>query len=106
MIKLGPSKCPYSMNIHDLFSSKKLSEQLALENYQQRNGVVDYRLPGVCNHYFAKRTWSGLYDGEVCLTCVVSKTVKGQLRYTWKINGKRIAEKQIPAEFNALGVFA
>jgi hypothetical protein len=28
------------------------------------------------------------------------------LRYTWQINGKRIAEKQIPAEFNLLGVFA
>ena len=93
-------------SIHDLFSSKKLSEQLALENYQQRNGVVDYCLPGVCNHYFTKYDLQGQRDGEVCLTCVVSKTVKGQLRYTWKINGKRIAEKQIPAEFNALGVFA
>jgi hypothetical protein len=28
------------------------------------------------------------------------------MRYTWAINGKRIAEKQIPAEFNLLGVFA
>jgi hypothetical protein len=93
------------MNINDLFQSKKLSEQLALENYQQRNGVVDYRLPGVCNHYFAKYDLQGQRDGEVCLTCVVSKTVKGQLRYIWKIDGKRIAEKMIPAEFNALGAF-
>jgi len=94
------------MNIHDLFQSKKLSETLALENYQQRNSVVDCRLNGVCNHYFAKYDLNGQRDGEVCLTCVVSKTVKGQLRYTWQVNGKRIAEKQIPAEFNALGVFA
>ena len=99
------------MNIHDLFQSKKLSETLALEYYQQLNGVVDYgvvdyRLPGVCHHYFAKYDLNGQRDGEVCLTCVVSKTVKGQLRYTWQVNGKRIAEKQIPAEFNALGVFA
>jgi hypothetical protein len=27
------------------------------------------------------------------------------LRYTFQINGKRIAEKQIAAEFNALGAF-
>jgi hypothetical protein len=40
------------MNITDLFESIKLTEKLALENYQQRNGVVDYRLDGVCNHYF------------------------------------------------------
>ena len=94
------------MNITDLFDSIKLSEQLALENYQQRNGVVDYRLDGVCNHYFAKYDLNGNRNGELCLTCKVSKTVKGQLRYTFQIDGKRIAEKQIPAQFNALGVFA
>jgi hypothetical protein len=94
------------MNINDLLDSIKLSEQLALENYQQRNGVVDYRLPGVCNHYFAKYDLQGTRDGEVCLTCKVSKTVKGSLRYTFQINGKRIAEKQIAAEFNLLGAFA
>jgi hypothetical protein len=93
------------MNINDLFDSKKLSETLALENYQQRNGVVDYRLDGVCNHYFSKYDLQGHRDGEVCLTCVVSKTVKGQLRYNWKIDGKRIAEKMIPSEFLSLGVF-
>ena len=100
-----PPKCPSSMNITDLFDSIKLSEQIALEHYQQLNGVVDYRLPGVCNHYFAKYDLNGTRDGEVCLTCKVSKTVKGQLRYTFQINGKRIAEKQIAAEFNALGAF-
>ena len=94
------------MNITDLYDSIKLSEQIALEHYQQLNGVVDYRLPGVCNHYFAKYDLQGQRDGEVCLTCKVTKTVKGQLRYTFQIDGKRIAEKQIPAEFNLLGVFA
>jgi hypothetical protein len=94
------------MNITDLFDSIKLSEQLALENYQQRNGVVDYCLPGVCEHYFAKYDLQGIRNGEVCLTCKVTKTVKGQLRYTFQIDGKRIAEKSIPAEFNLLGVFA
>ena len=93
------------MNITDLFDSIKLSEQLALENYQQRNGVVDYRLPGVCNHYFAKYDLNGTRDGEVCLTCKVSKTVKGQLRYTFQVDGKRIAYKEIWTKFNLLGAF-
>ena len=93
------------MNINDLFQSKKLSETLALENYQQRNGVVDYRLDGVCNHYFSKYDLQGNRDGEVCLTCKVSKTVKGQMRYTWQIDGKRIAEKRIVSEFLARGAF-
>ena len=94
------------MNVLDLFESIKLTETLALENYQARNGVVDYRLDGVCNHYFAKYDWNRERSGEICLTCKVSKTVKGQLRYTWKIDGKRIAEKMIPSEFLSLGVFA
>ena len=93
------------MNITDLYDSIKLSEQLALENYQQRNGVVDYRLDGVCNHYFPKYDLQGNRDGEICLTCKVSKTVKGQFRYTFQINGKRIAEKLIPSEFLKLGAF-
>ena len=93
------------MTINDLFESKKLSETLAFENYQQRNSVVDYRLDGVCNHYFSKYDLQGNRDGEVCLTCKVSKTVKGQLRYTWQIDDKRVTEKMIPSEFLSLGVF-
>ena len=35
---MEPPKCPSSMNINDLYDSIKLSEELALENYQHRNG--------------------------------------------------------------------
>jgi len=92
-------------SIHELNDSIKLSEQLALEHYEKLNGVVDYRLPGVCNHYFASYDLHGDRDGEICLTCKVSKTVKGQVRYTWQINGKRIAEKYIVTQFVELGAF-
>ena len=95
------------MNTTDLLHSIKLTETLALENYNQRNGVVDYRLDGVCNHYFP--IYEGMNpsyrNGEICLSCRVSKTVKGQLRYTFRIDGKRIAEKRIVSEFLALGAF-
>jgi hypothetical protein len=91
------------MKTTDLLDSIKLSEQYALENYQQRNGVVDYKLPGVCNHYSAKYDREGHRIGEICLTCKVSKTVKGQLRYTFQIDGKRIAYKEIWTKFNLLG---
>lgn len=94
------------MNINDLYDSLKLSENLAEENYQQRNGVVDYRLPGVCNHYFAKYDLEGQRDGEIMLTCKLSKTVKGQMRYTYSINGKCIAKKMIVSEFLSLGAFS
>ena len=96
------------MTTNDLFDSIKLTETLALENYQARNGVVDYRLDGVCNHYFP--IWDNanpsFKTGEIVLTCKVSKTIKGQLRYNFLINGKRVAEKSIGSEFVKLGAFA
>ena len=97
------------MNINDLFESIKLTEQLALENYQARNEVIDYRLDGVCNHYFPQYDTLGTdpsyQNGEIKLTCKVLKTVKGQLRYTFQVNGKRVAEKMIPSTFLSLGAF-
>ena len=95
------------MSITDILESIKLTEDLALENYIQRNGVIDYRLDGVCNHYFPLYTGGNpSYKlGEILLTCKVSKTVKGQLRYTFQLDGKRIAEKRIVSEFLSLGAF-
>ena len=96
------------MNINNLYDSIKLSENLAEENYQQRNGVVDYRLDGVCNHYFPLYVGANpsYKNGEILLTTKLSKTVKGQFRYTYQINGKRIAKKLIVSEFLLLGAFA
>ena len=91
------------MQLQDLYQNITLTEELALENYQQRNGVVDYKLPGVCNHYFAKYDAKGNRNGEVCLTCKVSKTVKGQLRYTFQIDGKRVSKGQIDHSMLLLG---
>ena len=95
------------MNINDLYDSIKLSENLAEENYQQRNGVVDYRLDGVCNHYFPLYVGANpsYKNGEILLTTKLIKTVKGQFRYTYQINGKRIAKKLIVSEFLLLGGF-
>ena len=93
------------MNILDIYDSITLTEQLALENYTQRNGVIDYRLDGVCNHYFPKYDLNGNRNGEIVLTCKAIKTVKGQLRYNYQINGKRIAKQRIDHEFLRLGAF-
>ena len=93
------------MNVNDYLDAVKLTEQLALENYEQRNGVVDYRLPGVCHHYMATYDMNGKRNGELCLSCTVSKTVKGQLRYTFKVNDERIAYKELYWKFRVLGAF-
>ena len=91
--------------LHDLYRNIELSEQLALENYNARNGVIDYHLDGVCNHHFAAFDANGQMSGEIVLSCRVTKTVSGNLRYTWRINGERVAKRNIDHEFIRLGAF-
>lgn len=93
------------MKLQDLYSSIALSEQIADEHYHKLNGVVDYNLPGVCNHYFAKYDGSGQRSGEICLTVKRSKTVKGHMRYTYQIDGKRTAKHEVDHKFISLGAF-
>ena len=92
-------------NVQDLYDSIKLTEQLAHEHYDKVNSGVDFNLPGVCNHYFAKYDLNGDRNGEIMLTCKVSKTVKGAFRYTYQIDGKRIAKREIDHKFLSLGAF-
>lgn len=93
------------MRLQDFYDSITLTEKLAEENYQQRNSVVDVGLAGECNHYFSKYDWNGNRVGEICLTCKVKKSVNGQLRYTWQVDGKRIAKKDIDHKFLRMGAF-
>jgi hypothetical protein len=94
------------MNINDLYDSIILTENLAKDNYNQRNSVVDCGLPGVCNHYFPMFDLQYNRIGEVCLTAKLIKTVKGAFRYTYQINGKRIAKKMIVSEMHLLGALS
>jgi hypothetical protein len=90
------------MNTQQLFDSIQLSEEIAMENFQQRNKLhfLTGRLDGVCEHFFPSKI---CYPLDICLRTKVSQTVKGQFRYTFEINGKRIAKKLIPSEFQKLG---
>jgi len=93
------------MTADDLFDSIRAAEDLALGVFNQRNGVVDYRLPGVCNLYTP--IYFGNYKQfEIKLTCTVSKTKTGKLRYCFKINDKRVACKDILKTYQTLGAFA
>jgi len=91
------------MKLMDLYQSIALTEEIAMEHYNKLNGQFDYNLPGVCNHYFAKYDGNNERTGEIVLTCRVAKTVKGQVRSTYQIDGKRIAKKHIDWKFLQLG---
>ena len=104
MYNLRAPNNPDKMDANDLFDSIRCAENMALENYKQRNGVVDYGLPGVCNLY------SPIYFGdykqfEIKLTCTVRRTYKKKLRYDFKINDKRVACKDILKTYQTLGAF-
>lgn len=92
-------------NLQDLHQSIKLSEELATENYQARNRRTDLNVPGECNHYFPKYDSEGNRDGELILYCKLFRTVNGDLRYTYRLNGKRIAKRNIHDQFLKLGGF-
>jgi len=93
------------MTANDLFDSIKAAENLALEVFNQRNGVVDYGLPGVC-HLFTPIYFGDYKQFEIKLTCTVRRTYKKKLRYDFKVNDKRTACKDILKVFQTLGAFA
>jgi outer membrane receptor for ferrienterochelin and colicin len=69
--------------------------------------VIDYRLDGVCNHYFP--IYEGVNpsykNGEIKLTCKVAKTVKGQLRYTFNSMVSVSHRSGLSLTFLSLGAF-
>ena len=93
------------MNATDLVQSIRSAEDLALEVYNQRNGVVDYGLTGVC-HLFTPVYFGDYKQFEIKLTCTVRRTYKKKMRYDFKINDKRVACKDILKTYQTLGAFA
>jgi len=93
------------MTADDLFDSIRAAEDLALGVFNQRNGVVDYGLPGVA-HLFTPIYFGNFRQFEIKLTCTVSKTKTSKLRYCFKINDKRVACKDILKTYQTLGAFA
>ena len=93
------------MTADDLFDSIRAAEDLALGVFNQRNGVVDYGLPGVA-HLFTPVYFGDYKQFEIKLTCTVRRTYKKKLRYDFKINDKRVACKDILNTYQNLGAFA
>ena len=92
------------MTANELVDSIRAAEDLALDVFNQRNGVVDYGLPGVA-HLFTPIYFGDYKQFEIKLTCTVSKTKTSKLRYDFKINDKRVACKDILKTYQNLGAF-
>jgi len=107
-----------SMTIDDIQESINLTTKLAKDNYDARNGIIDRLnstvvvdprskasyIAGECSYYFPLHNSQGDKINEVKLYCRCSPTVKGNIRYSYTVNGKVIALKNVFLKLVDLGV--
>ena len=95
-----------------------LTAKLAKDNYDARNGIIDRLnstvvvnprskaryIAGECSMYFPLHNANGDKINEVQLYCRCSPTVKGGIRYSYTVNGKVTAHKDLFLKLVDLGV--
>lgn len=106
------------MNFNDLHDSINLTAKLAKDNYDARNAIIDRLnatvvvnpaskasyIEGGCTHYFPLHNSAGDKINEVKLYCRCAPTVKGGIRYSYSVNGKVVALKNLFLKLVDLGV--
>lgn len=106
------------MDITAIQNSIELTAKLAKDNYDARNGIIDRLnatvivnpaskaryIAGECTHYFPLHNQQGDKVNEVALYCRCAPTVKGGIRYSYSVNGKTIAMKNVFLKLVDLGV--
>ena len=104
--------------ITEIQESIALTAKLAKENYDARNNVIDRLnatvvndprskaryIAGECFMYFPLNNLNGDKIDEVKLECRCSPTVKGGIRFSYKVNGKVVALPNVFLKLVDLGV--
>lgn len=95
---------------NDINEAVNFASKLAKENYDKRNEIInrfndEYEangeprrcklIKGECNYYLPICDLDGNKLEEIKIECDVIPTVKGDYRFTYRLNGKRIARKNI-----------
>jgi hypothetical protein len=96
--------------VNDIQEAVNFASKLAKENYDKRNEIInrfndEYEangeprrcqyIKGECNYYLPITDGNGNKLEEITIECDVIPTVKNTYRYTYRLNGKRIARKDI-----------
>ena len=106
------------MTINDIQESIDLTTKLARDNYDARNGIIDRLnatvvvdprskasyIAGECSYYFPLHNLQGEKISEVKLYCRCAPTVKIGIRYSYSVNGKVVALKNVFLKLVDLGV--
>ena len=107
-----------SLTIQAIQESIALTAKLAKDNYDARNGIIDRlnatviadprskarHIAGECVHYFPLHNADGAKVNEVALYCRCAPTVKGGIRFSYKVNGETIALPNVFLKLVDLGV--
>jgi hypothetical protein len=106
-----------STTFDNLIDSINLTIKLAKDNFDARKAIIDRLnstavsplaranyIAGECNHFFPRYDQNYNKYDEVVLSCVCSPTVKGGIRYSFKINGKVTAKDKILQRMLDLGL--
>jgi hypothetical protein len=104
---------------NELHESINLVSQMAKDNYDARNAIIDrfndeyeangeprrcQYVKGECNYYLPITDGLGNKLNEIRVDCDVIPTIKGDYRYLYKINGKKIARKNLIQQLINLSV--
>ena len=105
------------MSFNDIQESINLTAKLAKDNYDARNAIIDrmksdwtehahrlHYIAGECSHYFPRYDVDYEKIGEITLQCKCSPTVKGNIRYSFTLNGKSIARHKLTSRLTELGL--
>lgn len=104
--------------ISEIQESIELTAKLAKDNYDARNAIIDRLnatvivdprskasyIEGGCSHYLPLHNSAGDKINEVKLYCRCAPTVKGGIRYSYSVNGKVVALKNVFLKLVDLGV--
>ena len=106
------------MTLTEIQENITLTAKLAKDNYDARNNMIDRLnatvvvdprskasyIAGECSMYFPLHNLNGDKINEVKLYCRCSPTVKGATRYSYTVNGKVVALKNVLVKLVDLGV--
>jgi hypothetical protein len=107
-----------TQTINEIHENINFTAKLAKDNYDARNGMIDRLnatvvvnpaskasyIAGECTMYLPLHNLNGDKINEVALYCRCAPTVKGGIRYSYTVNGKTVARKDLMLKLVDLGV--
>ena len=105
------------MDFKQIQNAINMASYIALDNYRARNAIIDRfndeyeangeprrcnRIKGECNYYLPITDSNGNKLDEVKVDCDVIPVINSSYRYIFRLNGTKIARKNLAKEIMTL----